>query len=728
MSTAGRPPRLRWILSTVVIAGLLLAFSVWWLGQEDAQATRAPAHSRRPSSPVRGRDRGAGEELRTGATVRGSIQSLRGVAVPPRSRWTVCACPGQEGERCVSVEGADFELDGAPGCPVFIWGPGGPPTCTPPEAVPGAPLVLRVRLLPVSGALPVRVVDAHDEPVEGALVRVASHGETGGQMQPACRTDERGRCRLQPPRIDAEEVFQVLHPDYGTLEETRWVDPAGMRFVLAPGAVVRGVAVGVGEPVGLGVRLLWPGGDPLGLPRGTTQAQGRFRLAGVAPGMYRLRIVGSGVSAMSGEFSVAGGEELDLGEIELHPSATLRVTIVSDAISCRRGRARLVGEQIAASSDPSGVVVFPAVMPGEYRLKGTCFEPFAGSTEVANMLANAGVQEVTVDVGEVQWREGEVRFDHGMVPDGPVRVVFRADRSSGGVFTDGEQMFRFAIPATVESCQVRVEDSSFVSEAVDCVSRQKLELRAQARAEPVRVRVVDRGGAPVPGAEVWVGGPRGTLRPVGVVGPGGVVTVGRRDPAKVQEICARLGEIDACADTTAGDEVQIELPCAGGHEVRGRIETSADPRDARVWAESTTAPGPPLAQTRADAEGSFTLHAPGCVPSRVVVELLAGGRGTSDLSPERDETEVVVRVPSPGAVQGVLTCAGRAGPARVELLREGAFFPERTVWLGPDEVEVEFSGVPPASYRLRATGHEDKLAEVAPGVTSRLQLQCAGSE
>ncbi len=235
------------------------------------------------------------------------------------------------------------------------------------------------RAVAVPGRIVGRVVRASDgRPVAGALVRIQGPGDP-----PKATTDDAGAFRLEvangrwaievaAPELAREVVAGIEVP---LSQETRVPD-----IVLSPHSVLLGTVIGADDRPrqGLRVRALGLNG---GSAEATTDAQGAYRLTGLAAGNYFLEVKGGPADVYPTLVITLGkGEErrADFGPAE---GARLVVTVTRDALPVPDAEVRLwsragtfgdVGLALAdvrtetRHTDRDGRAEFEGLVPGPY--------------------------------------------------------------------------------------------------------------------------------------------------------------------------------------------------------------------------------------------------------------------------------------------------------------------------------------------------------------------------
>lgn len=170
-----------------------------------------------------------------------------------------------------------------------------------------------------------RVLSERGQPVEGAEVSLSSEGEPAvGLTAPQTISDAEGSYRLEGLPAGPQRV-QVVHPDYllerrqVQLEETETTRD----FTLRSGAALAGRVVDDrNEPVAGAMVSVVAEENPVGIDPRWTDAEGRFRVTGLAPARYSVLVELAGYSPAERTGVEVGGRASDL-LIRLDRGATL---------------------------------------------------------------------------------------------------------------------------------------------------------------------------------------------------------------------------------------------------------------------------------------------------------------------------------------------------------------------------------------------------------------------
>jgi hypothetical protein len=282
----------------------------------------------------------------------------------------------------------------------------------------------RIDFIVDEGSIAGVLVDHRDEPVAGTEVRATADFVRGDV------TDSRGRFELGAFPPGEYEVGA------GVVTAQVAAGDTNVRLVLPPLTTLTGRVVLDGAPVPYYGALLTHSptflhGDS---PRGIHDADGRFTMTEVPPGVWALVIAGPGTSLHAvTEITVGGGSPIDLGDIQLTrgqrytghvrdaagaPVAGARVTIGHRDSDDNRKDHELVRWfhcRFETSTDPDGTFTFDGI-PGQARTRITATHPERGSS-VAAWLP-----------------EGDASIDFTLVETGAIEGVVHGPREAGSVW------------------------------------------------------------------------------------------------------------------------------------------------------------------------------------------------------------------------------------------------------------------------------------------------------
>jgi protocatechuate 3,4-dioxygenase beta subunit len=230
-----------------------------------------------------------------------------------------------------------------------------------------------------------RVLDADGVPVAGATVRVAK----GGMADMSLLNSLVGALRTE---TDARGEFELLGVVPGKrrliAEKEGHALERGDRIQVEPGKITRGVELRFGRGGAIDGQLVDPGGRPAAgwsiiasstrastMVSTETDANGRFRLEALAPGLYE-------VQAMPGDMQFDAAQRMQQSGGEVRVGAMMKVVsemmrrVVKQKLSVREGEVHELRMTLNAEEQSSGTVR----VQGEVRVGGELLE--AGLVEL----------------------------------------------------------------------------------------------------------------------------------------------------------------------------------------------------------------------------------------------------------------------------------------------------------------------------------------------------------
>lgn len=465
----------------------------------------------------------------------------RVAAVPLLDGARGAGAPAEETASAGAGPDGAFRVEGlAPGTYALrVEAPGLHPLLVPRVAAPRAgPLELQLERL---GALSGEVLGADGRPAAGALVRAASADHAAEAV-----TGADGRFELSVPG-GGYQLVAARGDEAAALATGLALAPGGaargLSLRLSPAGTLDGRVVGSGRAAvpGAQVALRRHGAGAM-LARALADAEGRFRIAGLAPGAWDVLVAGPGLSPGRAEGVTLGSGQrfpltvalAGLGVVEGvvtdprgQPLANARVRVVS------RGDGLAGALPLEARTDFEGRYRLAAVEVGRAELVAHEQGASLGTTRAVRVREGtpARADFVLAPAGVLAGRASA----DGRAP--PLGTAVMASPLRGGpgapqvarALADGGGNFRLVVPAG----EYRVHAAPVEAAVGD--------LRAPpafARVEPGATAVVNLGVAPAAeeaGLELLV------LEPGGAPSPGAEVTLARPDDGKVA-LALRAGE------------------------------------------------------------------------------------------------------------------------------------------------------------------------------------------
>jgi protocatechuate 3,4-dioxygenase beta subunit len=338
-----------------------------------------------------------------------------------------------------------------------------------------------------------------------------------GGATSAARTDAEGRFELwtKPGRTSLSAHAEGYAP-----AKTQASAPTELATIfMTPESVIAGVVVHVetGEPAAeVTVHAVGP-------ERGATitDAEGRFRIDALAPGIYD-------VEAKADELYGEGNEKIHLGlsqsvedvVIQVHPAFAVagKVVIAESNAPCTEGQVELMsdGQRYRAGIDEHGEVLVRAVLPGSYELEVDCRDHISEPEYEPIVITDQSLVELEWKVHTGLAIRGVVVDSHG-APVSEVNVFAsakttaadpRAQQTSSwnaGTEQDGSFELRGLLPGSYEldtwgdeHPKLAQPEPVTLGEGAD-LDGVRLVLQASGRLVGI---VRDENGAPLPGVDV----------------------------------------------------------------------------------------------------------------------------------------------------------------------------------------------------------------------------------
>ncbi|HVI03806.1 MAG TPA: carboxypeptidase regulatory-like domain-containing protein [Enhygromyxa sp.] len=391
----------RWGLVAAIL--VLLGVGLWLsLGRDVDEQAREDSTAAKTTTPLTKstprddrRDSTATLLRSDKATLTGTVRNEQG---QPIAGATVCAWPDQQ-----KLRGAS---DGRPSCSKTeqdghyriegLWPVSTGVSASAPEHIPARwservdgrlryQLSLRagqersVDLTLEPGGVAVRgvVKDISGGVIEGALVNAAT-GWFGNSALAVAWTDDEGRFELWAEPGDLS--LRARAEGYAEANTDSVAPTERAEIFLTPESVITGVVThaDTNAPVaGATVQartsgFFGSGGSGAAL----TDEDGRFRISGLAPGIYELMAATDELFGESAEQIHLGLAEQAESNVRVHPAFAVRgrVVIAETGEPCSAGRVNLDGDDFDgyARIEDDGTILIQALLPGEYEVKPTC--------------------------------------------------------------------------------------------------------------------------------------------------------------------------------------------------------------------------------------------------------------------------------------------------------------------------------------------------------------------
>jgi len=748
------------IVLTVIALAALALFVARAPGRTDDATPPLPATSGATSVHAGGdaRDDDAHDDLATAgpATIAGRVTTPAG----PLADARVCAWPEpsimttrDDGPiACVhSQRDGHYELAGLRAgrwgvtASAIGWSPAShlPPAPASALVVRGGQRLEGIDIAFVEEGITQRIVvrDVLGGPIDGALVFAASRGGRAPQTwltipPSSAETNAEGVAELSL-RPGSTSV-RARAEGYADGTRDGLAPGPDIELVLAPESAIGGrvIASPDGEPVegATVVATVQRGSVPERVALTTTDAEGHFRLSGLAPGDYRVQARKRGRYGETALALALGfAEHVDDVVIETTSVGSLHARVeLPNGEPCRAGlTALLVNNAMlvdAASIGLDGTAEFEAVVPGSYQPYVLCFT--AVSRESYPTIEVAGTESQTatwlVDAGAtVQGRvldpEGRPvpRAEVDLLGTGPGHQVITDD--------DGHYVMIGVANGTYQATARRsAMSTSGTTPLVVAGADAQLDLELLAPAK-LSGRVVDRAGAPVAGAIVdatrdqhgtvgWQSG-AGTSDGHGEfaldVDPGTWKVQASVDTVKSAANSVRVGVdapttidlvVDARRGTVRGRVVQSDgSPVADAVVVAQSID---DPARGRIVLDALRENAELVRGrlTLTDDDGRFTLELR--AGPHVVLARRRGGGEAWKLGAEIGQV-LELAIPEESAIAGTVKTPDGGAPTRVSVrvaADELGLRREESFVLGRGAFRIE--GLPAGKYVVTARAAE----------------------
>jgi hypothetical protein len=255
-------------------------------------------------------------------------------------------------------------------------------------------------------------------------------------------------------------------------------------------------------------------------PPHRVDAEGRFEIAGFAPGDTRFTVSADGYAVWLGEgFGVAGGV-LELGVIPLARTQPLTLQLVSEqTVDYSQYEGRATGNQYYPIQrfDPTGRIVYPEAGPGHYFIQVTgpdrlekSLETFLYSGDDWNVQVPVGPgRELLVSISDPS---GRPLFERGKLGVRTLKVTSRSPQGIGmGEYGDPDASGRVLfteIQSNVVSVEALGEGGKRLAFAAFELEGQRTEVDLVVGGPDLWIRVVDPTGFPLGGTTVRLMAPQ----------------------------------------------------------------------------------------------------------------------------------------------------------------------------------------------------------------------------
>jgi len=521
------------------------------------------------------------------------------------------------------------------------------------------------------------VVDEQGRPLAEADVRIAM-GMMGKPEERrylsspgflTAKTDANGRFVFA--NMPAEATFELWaqkagRATVGTFDRTTYrgtryqLSPGqtGIKLTLPPEARIEGVVVQKdgGKPVG-GVKLMAQS-DPrqaavVSSEPAIAAGDGTFRIAGLAPGLYVVRLSSSARGQMAEwvaepvRVSLKAGETMGNIRLQLAKGGIIEV-LVKDAagkpvaVANVTMRHTQLEQSVGGSTDPNGLVRM-RVLPGRYSFSGVYKEAYGRQMSQEEVVVEEGeTKRIESTLSSLPKVAGVVRDEAGNPLAGVKVEVKPAGREE--TTTDASGKFE----ATWDPTSWSSGRTTFVLVARDLAHNlaEAVEMDEQAGSLDVKLRpalsltgtVLDHEDKPLPGARIQVmlrvsnwGAPLG--RGESAAGPDGRFEIKALPPQRkymVTVLADGYGKQDVTVEESdfkdnRHDTGGLKLPLAN-LSITGVVVDSNDKPVAGASIYGYGEGQPDLRDILTDAEGKFTIKAVCAGPIRLQANLQGPSR------------------------------------------------------------------------------------------------------
>lgn len=288
--------------------------------------------------------------------------------------------------------------------------------------------------------------------IEGALVNASDRSWNSNDGYAIAWTDEAGQFELWAKPGDIS--LQAMAEGYADAETKAVVPTQLAEIFMTPESVITGVVVHAesGDPVaGASVQASAADFFARSFGMAVSDEQGRFRIAGLKPGIYDLTAVTDSLYGEADEQIHLGlGESAEL-IVRAHPSFALRgrIVIAETGEPCPEGSVHLVGDDTEryVSTEGEGTILMRALLPGEYSVGVRCEGYLAADDYPPIVIGDAPLEPVEWQVHAGLAIRGIV-VDSGGDPIGKAGVYARPKPKPGD---DPRAQLSEAVNAQTES-------------------------------------------------------------------------------------------------------------------------------------------------------------------------------------------------------------------------------------------------------------------------------------
>jgi hypothetical protein len=438
--------------------------------------------------------------------------------------------------------------------------------------------------------------------IEGARVSAAQPPWSPGEVGPAVTlSDAEGRFELWVAAGDIE--VSASAEGYGSTTKQALAPSARVELFLIPESVLIGQVVHAetGEPVAdatvEAIANEWFVDSDNAV---RTDAEGRFRIGGLAPGIYKPIATRDDVHGQAAvQVHLGLGQTSASVEIRVHPMALVegRVILAGTDEGCSAGHVTLVrtddeADRIGTRTDDQGRVTLRAVRPGEYEVSVGCEGTVARDDYDNLIIAGEDRLDQVWEVREGQAIRGRVVDSEGEpVADAGVSAQMVVDAASARGQTtnawtresedDGSFELAGLLPGRYEVMAYGDQpapDAPLIVELPAGSDRNDIRIELLATGSIVG-GVVDDHGAPQPGTYVRAIQPGGRWQTASAMADDQgnfVMEHVRTGEVRVQASENRWGEGSMRAPGTNDDDVQgerVEVVAGERVEVELRVES-----------------------------------------------------------------------------------------------------------------------------------------------------------